>query len=162
MARPRSASPFRLLAAVLLSLALLVPLGSPAQAAAGDQTKTSKKYGKNAEKKTNKHRKKNDLAKLKADKCLAKWGAKHAKRLAKDGAGIWHQDLGPIMRDCGLRTVGENVAMGYPSSSAVVKGWMNSPGHRANILRPQFKISETVARQSSNGTWYAVQVFGAR
>lgn len=29
---------------------------------------------------------------------------------------------------------GENIAKGYPSAAAVVKGWMNSPGHRANIL----------------------------
>lgn len=28
----------------------------------------------------------------------------------------------------------ENIAMGYPSPQAVVDGWMNSPGHRANIL----------------------------
>jgi len=30
---------------------------------------------------------------------------------------------------------GENIAAGYTSPSAVLKGWMNSPGHRANILR---------------------------
>lgn len=29
---------------------------------------------------------------------------------------------------------GENIAAGYPSVSAVHKGWMNSSGHRANIL----------------------------
>lgn len=34
----------------------------------------------------------------------------------------------------GWRWAGENVAMGY-SLDAVVTGWMNSPGHRANILR---------------------------
>lgn len=28
----------------------------------------------------------------------------------------------------------ENIAMRYPSPEAVVEGWMNSPGHRANIL----------------------------
>lgn len=28
----------------------------------------------------------------------------------------------------------ENIAMRYPSPQAVVEGWMNSPGHRANIL----------------------------
>jgi uncharacterized protein YkwD len=29
---------------------------------------------------------------------------------------------------------GENIAMGYPTAAAVVNGWMNSPGHRQNIL----------------------------
>ncbi len=28
----------------------------------------------------------------------------------------------------------ENVAMGYPDAASVMAGWMNSPGHRANIL----------------------------
>jgi uncharacterized protein YkwD len=28
----------------------------------------------------------------------------------------------------------ENIAMGYPTAQAVVEGWMNSPGHAANIL----------------------------
>ena len=37
---------------------------------------------------------------------------------------MYHQDLGPILRACNLRAVGENVAYGYPSGSAVVAaGW---------------------------------------
>ena len=35
-------------------------------------------------------------------------------------------------------TTGENIAMGYSSAAALVEGWMNSPGHRANILKPEF------------------------
>jgi len=37
------------------------------------------------------------------------------------------------------RTAGENIAMGYASPDAVMKGWMNSSGHRANILNASFK-----------------------
>lgn len=33
---------------------------------------------------------------------------------------------------------GENIAMGYPTAEAVMEGWMNSPGHRANILSDAF------------------------
>lgn len=36
------------------------------------------------------------------------------------------------------RTAGENIAMGYRTPQAVVTGWMNSPGHRANILKSSF------------------------
>lgn len=32
------------------------------------------------------------------------------------------------------QTAGENIAAGYRSSADVMKGWMNSPGHRQNIL----------------------------
>lgn len=34
---------------------------------------------------------------------------------------------------------GENLAMDFDTSSGTVQGWMNSPGHRANILNPAYK-----------------------
>jgi uncharacterized protein YkwD len=33
----------------------------------------------------------------------------------------------------------ENIAVGYASSSSVVYAWLNSPGHRANMLNPRFR-----------------------
>ena len=36
------------------------------------------------------------------------------------------------------RTAGENIAKGYRTPEAVVAGWMNSQGHRANILNASF------------------------
>ncbi len=36
------------------------------------------------------------------------------------------------------RSAGENIAMGYKTPQAVVDGWMNSSGHRANILNASF------------------------
>lgn len=35
-------------------------------------------------------------------------------------------------------SAGENIAMNYETPEAVVNGWMNSPGHRANILSVDF------------------------
>ncbi|HAN21675.1 MAG TPA: hypothetical protein DCP51_08400 [Clostridiales bacterium] len=45
-----------------------------------------------------------------------------------------------MMRAFGIsyRTAGENIAKGYTTPQAVVNGWMNSSGHRANILNPAF------------------------
>ncbi|MFJ9339133.1 CAP domain-containing protein [Streptomyces sp. NPDC101733] len=37
------------------------------------------------------------------------------------------------------RTYGENVAYGYPTAAKVMEGWMNSPGHKRNILDCSFK-----------------------
>ena len=37
-----------------------------------------------------------------------------------------------------FRTAGENIAKGYPTPQAVVNGWMNSSGHRANILNASY------------------------
>ncbi len=36
------------------------------------------------------------------------------------------------------QTAGENLAYGFDTSSATITGWMNSPGHRANILNTSF------------------------
>ncbi len=55
-------------------------------------------------------------------------------------------------------TAGENIAMGYSSAQAVMEGWMNSPGHRANILSANF-TSIGVGCYSSNGVLYWTQVF---
>lgn len=45
-----------------------------------------------------------------------------------------------MMRAFGItyRTAGENIAMGYATPQAVVTAWMNSPGHRANILNASY------------------------
>ena len=42
--------------------------------------------------------------------------------------------------DAGIRysTAGENIAVGYSTPEQVVNGWMNSEGHRANILNASF------------------------
>lgn len=45
-----------------------------------------------------------------------------------------------MMQSFGIsyRTAGENIAYGYATPQAVVNGWMNSPGHRANILNASY------------------------
>ena len=46
-----------------------------------------------------------------------------------------------MIRAFGLsfRTAGENIAYGYATPQKVVDGWMNSSGHRANILNASYK-----------------------
>ena len=45
-----------------------------------------------------------------------------------------------MMKSFGIsyRTAGENIAKGYALPEAVVNAWMNSPGHRANILNSTY------------------------
>ena len=45
-----------------------------------------------------------------------------------------------MMRNFGIayRTAGENIAQGYRTPAAVMQGWMNSSGHKANILNASF------------------------
>jgi uncharacterized protein YkwD len=52
---------------------------------------------------------------------------------------------------------GENIAAGYPTAAAVVQGWMNSAGHRANILNCQSKATG-VGYDARRDMW--TQMFG--
>jgi uncharacterized protein YkwD len=57
------------------------------------------------------------------------------------------------------RSVAENIAMGQPSSQDVVRTWMNSSGHRANILNPNHHRIGVGAYRTESGTIYWVQQF---
>lgn len=151
------------LLAVLLAVLLAggLALGPAAPAAHAKPAKAVTSYEKQARKATNHERTERDLEALKKKSCVQKWARKQARKMAKQDR-MFHQDLGPVMRACDLRGVGENVAAGFTSGTAVVEAWMRSKGHRENILRPQFRLLGMAARQASDGTWYACQVFGTR
>ncbi len=55
---------------------------------------------------------------------------------------------------------GENIAMGYRTPADVMSGWMNSEGHRANILNCGFKAIGVGLGHAANGTLYWTQDFG--
>ena len=55
--------------------------------------------------------------------------------------------------------VAENIAMGQRSSSEVVNSWMNSSGHRANILNPGHTRIGVAAYCTPGGTIYWCQQF---
>lgn len=57
------------------------------------------------------------------------------------------------------RMYGENIAYGYSSPEAVMNGWMNSDGHRKNILNSSYR-SIGIGCYEYNGTLYWVQCFG--
>jgi uncharacterized protein YkwD len=55
--------------------------------------------------------------------------------------------------------VGENIAAGYPDAESVMQGWMDSEGHRANILNCDYSVLG-VGVADRDGTLYWVQNFG--
>lgn len=57
--------------------------------------------------------------------------------------------------------IGENVAMGYRTPEAVMDGWMNSDGHRRNILNCQARAIGVGVAAAADGALYWTQVFGA-
>ena len=54
----------------------------------------------------------------------------------------------------------ENLASGYRTAAEATTSWMNSPGHRTNILNPDFTEIGTAYAADSTGRPYYVQVFG--
>ncbi len=57
---------------------------------------------------------------------------------------------------------GQNIAaLGYPTPASVMDGWMNSPGHRANILKSSYGHMGVSCLQNSAGTRWWTQDFGS-
>ncbi|WP_435372329.1 sigma-70 family RNA polymerase sigma factor [Streptomyces ficellus] len=57
-------------------------------------------------------------------------------------------------------TYGENIARGQQTPSQVMRSWMDSPGHRANIVNCSFDEIGVGVHQGPGGPWWT-QVFGA-
>jgi len=116
---------------------------------------------------TNAERKKEDLPPYKASPLLFKLARAHSQNMAKQGK-LDHEldEKSPFdrMKDAGYRFsgAGENIAYGgdgFPLAN-IIKNWMDSEGHRANILNVDFiEIGLGIARSESGDVYYT-QVFG--
>lgn len=60
-----------------------------------------------------------------------------------------------VLKDYGVTDTptGENAAWGSVSPEEVVNAWMNSEGHRANILNPEARKMSVGYYYNSNSTW---------
>ncbi len=77
---------------------------------------------------------------------------------------MYHRDLNATIRSpgyAGYRTLGENVLYGPAGMTpgAMHNAWMNSPGHRANILSGAFS-QFAVSTHTAGGTVWATENFG--
>ncbi|TYQ16181.1 UNVERIFIED_CONTAM: spore coat assembly protein SafA/uncharacterized YkwD family protein [Acetivibrio alkalicellulosi] len=66
-----------------------------------------------------------------------------------------------MMESFGVKfsTAGENIAMGQRTPAEVMNAWMNSPGHRNNILSPSFTEIGVGLAKAANGRTYWTQMF---
>lgn len=101
-------------------------------------------FGRSVLKLTNRYRVAQGLAKLQLNRRLRRAAQNHSRAMASQD---FYSHTGPDGSTAGSRangsgyawrTVGENIAAGYTKPKQVVRGWMDSPGHRANILNPAF------------------------
>jgi hypothetical protein len=80
----------------------------------------------------NNHRTAGDLPALAHDTCAYDVALDRAEALI--GRELAHAPLDPIFEACPTTAVAENLAKGAWSPAEAAQGWMDSPGHRANIL----------------------------
>jgi uncharacterized YkwD family protein len=66
-----------------------------------------------------------------------------------------------MMETFGIKfsAAGENIAMGQRNAAEVMNSWMNSPGHRSNILSPSYTQIGVGLAKDSSGRCYWTQQF---
>lgn len=117
---------------------------------------------------TNTERSRASLEALRSNARLMEAAQLHAEQMARIGR------LGHVLTDgthprpedrlaaAGYRwqAYAENVAFGQRTAAEVVNGWMQSSGHRANMLNPSYTEMGAGYARDSTGRPYWVQVFG--
>jgi uncharacterized protein YkwD len=113
---------------------------------------------------TNAERKRQKLPPLKIDPALMKLARAHAATMAR---------LDQIGHDIGGKTfsqrmegekymasrAGENVAEGQRTPAEAIRSWMQSPGHKGNILQAEYTHIGIAGAKSKSGKQYWTQIF---
>lgn len=116
---------------------------------------------------TNQERARAGLPPLTIDAKLNEAAQNHSNDMARRGVlthyGPNGESPGDRISAAGydFRMWAENAAMGFRSAATVMNGWMNSPGHRANILNPSVTEVGVGIAYTSSGSPYWTQVFAA-
>ena len=110
----------------------------------------------------NEERAKYNVAPLKWDDSLAALAESHCEDMIDRNFFAHNTPDGKTpfdrMKAAGISysSAGENIAAGQSSPQNVMDSWMNSPGHRKNILNPDFEyIGVGLARGGSYGIYWA-------
>jgi hypothetical protein len=144
----------------LLAATLLVFLFATVSSAAAQKLSENEQVLFDA---ANRERAAQSLPALQWDEALAKAARKHANRMAFYNV-VEHQlpgepDLEARLTEAGARfsVIAENIAVAS-NPKTIHAGWMDSPGHRKNILNPRLTAVGIAAVRGSGGL-FAVQDF---
>lgn len=171
-----------LLSALLVCVfALAVPAGAAANSCANASTSPSNVTSRTAVRTTacllNQERTSHGLRKVRLNGRLSKAAVRHARDMVRrhyfshyspSGATFLHRiKRAGYLRHARSWSAGENIAWGSGGLStprSIVRAWMNSPGHRANILNGRYReIGLGVVRGSPRGRGATyVNTFGYR
>jgi uncharacterized protein YkwD len=151
-------------AVAMFGLGGMLPRCVPIAQSSGPTTPTSSECTALA----NKERASAGLTALAENGALLNAATEHSTFQAKSNTmthtGSGGSSLGQRLSNAGYQySIGaENVAMGYGNCADVIKGWMNSPGHRANILNAKVSEIGVSAVAASNGSIYWTMDLGSR
>jgi len=150
-----------LIAMIPATLLAMIAIASPAAAAV---TGTAKLEG-DIVYLTNKQRALYGCKPVRAEVRLTKAARGHSAYMARSAsfshAGSGGSSFSTRITAAGYpRPLSENIAYGYRTGLDVVKAWMASPGHRANILNCKAATVGVGAVLAANGTAYYTQEFG--
>jgi len=142
----------------------LVAVFAASLASAADEPKLSKDEQEVVDL-TNAERKVANLPPLKVNDTLMAAARAHAANMAKQGKldhvldGKKHSDR---TKAAGYASgfVGENISWNSKDPKETVAGWMNSQGHKDNILNKDYADIGVAMTKSEKGEPYWVQVFG--
>jgi uncharacterized YkwD family protein len=122
-------------------------------------------YEKQVVQLVNVERQKAGLSSLTLDSSISNVARKKSQDMASNNY-FAHQSptygsAGDMLKQFGVSysAWGENIASGQRSPEAVVNAWMNSEGHKANILSSDFSKIGVGYAVNSNGTPYWTQMF---
>ena len=95
---------------------------------------------------------------------MAEIGWKHSKNMAEGKVPFGHDGFPDRVREMRMRGAGENVFMcegraGAVVAQSAVEGWINSPGHRKNMLGRAWTLSGIGVFRTGRGGYYLTQLF---
>lgn len=149
-----------------ITLGILLVLSC--RAAAGEKAKPFEPRAEEAKifELTNEERKKKDAAPLKLNPALSKIARAHSENMAKQGKTthtLDDKDFDDRVREAGYKfsALAENVGSGGNGASLemIMKAWMDSEGHRTNLLNTDYSESGVGLARDEAGRIYVTQIF---
>ncbi|MBI9114623.1 CAP domain-containing protein [Sanguibacter suaedae] len=100
---------------------------------------TPEEYAQQVVDETNAARETEGLEPLAPSSCAEEQALPRAEALVADGGELVHAPLAPVSAACEPASrAGENLSRAAASAADVVDAWLGSPGHRSNLLSPEF------------------------
>jgi uncharacterized protein YkwD len=139
---------------LVVCLALL--LGSPRPSGAGERARV---YRHRVQRLVNETRARYGLHRLRLKPRLSADAWRHSRRMLRARTLFHSSDLASLVRRYGARYWGENLAVG-PRLRTLVRMWMRSASHRANVLNRHYRRSGVGVVRAGGRYWVTMMYYG--